>query len=162
MKVTLFTSLFMMMTFSVNSKVESSHLQHEADKGFVVIKIELNSELMATREWSDWGLTDCFKGLEFRVQYRGENYDGTKHKWGVQLRNKYGHGISFNYEVFDHKPAEGSNPNTTNRKSLDPGEESSTYRDFYMKNSESVYVYVYVDRMRFGDKDSGDYVNCDR
>lgn len=121
-----------------------------------VIKIELDETLMQG-DWGPWSQTSCFRGLDFRVKYRGENYDGTSHKWSVQFRNRYQNKIFFNYEVYNSRP---SSPRTTNRMDLSSGAESSGYRDFYMNNSQSIYVYV--DKVRFTSDGLQDYYDCDK
>lgn len=108
-------------------------------------------------DWGNWRETDCFKGLYFRVKNRGKNYDGTKYKWSVQFRNRYYDKIHFNYEVYDNKP---SSPSTSNRLSLEYNQESDGYRDFYMNNGSSIYVYV--DKVRFVKDGFQDYSPCDK
>ena len=120
------------------------------------IKIKLE-ESINQGDWGPWKETNCYKDLDFRVKNRGKNYDGTKTKWSVQFRNRYYDKIFFSYEVYDRIP---SNPRTTNRTDLDSQKISSGYRDFYMQNGNSIYVYV--DKVRFKTDGLQDYYNCDK
>ncbi len=113
--------------------------------------------LMQSGDWGYWQTTDCYRYLRFRVKYRGENYDGTKHKWAVQFDNQYSEKIYFSWEVYDSKPY---SPRSTNRTDLDPNETSDGIRDYYMANSSSIYIYV--DKVRFGKDGLQEYYGCDR
>lgn len=112
---------------------------------------------MQSGDWGYWQTTDCYRYLRFRVKYRGKNYDGSKHIWGVQFDNQYSDKIYFSWEVYDSQP---SSPRSTNRTDLDPNETSDGIRDYYMANGNSIYIYV--DKVRFGKDGLQDYYSCDR
>lgn len=137
-------SFFTLTAFTLNSYHSNS------------VEIELE-EPFNQSDWGPWNQTDCYKGLDFRVKNRGKNYDGTKYKWSVQFRNRYYDKIYFSYEVYNNRP---SNPRTTNRTDLDHNKISSGYRDFYMQNGSSIFVYV--DKVRFKKDGLQDYYNCDK
>lgn len=122
----------------------------------VWLKIDFPNDVNQS-EWSTWRETSCYKGLDFRVKNRGKNYNGTKFNWGVQFRNRYQDRIYFSYEVYDDIP---SNPRTTNRTDIRSGEMTDGYRDFYMQNGNSIYVFV--DKVRFERDGLQDYYDCDK
>lgn len=146
-------TLSVMVLLSIFSAFGIQPSEEKASTDALLIEIPIEAE---TGQWGTWKTTSCYGGIDFRVEYRGENYSGS-HKWGVQFKNRYREKIHFNFEVYDNAP---SNPRTTNRTDLDSSEESSGYRDFYMNNGNSIYVYV--DKVRFGRDGLQDYYSCDR
>jgi hypothetical protein len=150
MKSKLLINLLMAATFIAMTAFTITTGTQEMTK----LTVKENTE---SNNWGPWKQTDCYRGLDFRVKKRGPNYDNTKYIWAVQFRNRYDDKIHFNYEVYDSRP---SSPRTTNRTDLSPNETSSGYRDFYMHNGNSIYVYV--DRVRLGKDGLQDYYNCDK
>ena len=115
------------------------------------------TSLVTINNWGSRQSTSCYKGLDFRVKLRGKNYDGSKHIWGVQFRNRYNDVIHFSYEVYNREP---NNARTTHRTDLKPGALSSGVSDFYMENSNSIYVFV--DSVRFIKDGLQPYYECDK
>lgn len=146
-------TLSVMVVLSIFSVLGIQPSEEKASTNSFLIEIPIEAE---AGQWGTWKTTSCYGGIDFRVEHRGETYSG-KHKWGVQFKNRYREKIHFNFEVYDSAP---SNPRTTNRTDLDSSEESSGYRDFYMNNGNSIYVYV--DKVRFGRDGLQDYYSCDR
>jgi hypothetical protein len=123
---------------------------------YKTIEIKLEGSIKQG-DWGPWNQTSCYKGLDFRVMNRGQTYDKKKYIWSVQFRNRYNEKIYFSYEVFDSKP---SSPRTTNRTNLDPDKTSDGYRDFYMQNGSSIYVYI--DDVRFNKDGLQEFYDCDK
>lgn len=146
--------LFLGLVFILASAFTSTEYLSE-EKG-VWIEIPVN-ESMAPNDWGSWTSSNCYRYLDFRVKNRGQNYDKTKYKWGVQFKNRYNEKIYFSYEVYDSRP---NNPRTTNRMDVKSGAQSDGMRDFYMKSGSSIYVYV--DKVRFGKDGLQEYYKCDK
>lgn len=73
----------------------------------------------------------------------------------MKFRNRYNETISFSYTA---TPSSVTSARTDHRTSIKPGSETSQW--FLI--AEDSQIRVFVDRLRFGMKDIGDYESCDK
>lgn len=108
-----------------------------------------------TSDWSEWVSGNCVQGIDYRVKKGDFNNYAKKWYWYVQFRNRYNNTVNFSYSVSE--PGTMTNPDHRSRMT---GGNLSDATGFLMYSGDKVHVRVgYV---RFGDSDSGQYVNCDQ
>ncbi len=101
--------------------------------------------------WGDWKTTNCFRGIDFRV--RTQKTSSGKYEVEVEYRNRYYEAVHFRFDV------KGGNYSSDGRVSIKP---NSTYKSYAGISFTSDYVYVYIDKLRFGRDDLSPYANCDK
>ena len=105
------------------------------------------------------GLDPLYNGNSFwwRISPQYRFNDKVFFKYILSIRNRYNDVIHFSYEVYNREP---NNARTTHRTDLKPGALSSGVSDFYMENSNSIYVFV--DSVRFIKDGLQPYYECDK
>ena len=126
----------------------------------LLLKIDLSEDVDA-QGWGSWNTTSCLKGLEFRVRNGGYNNYAKKYKWYIQFRNRYKEKIYFSYKAVApsqrHEIARSGK--TTDRLHI-KGNLGIRKSYYLVKSSNSIFVYV--NRIRIGANDYGDYYTCDQ
>lgn len=126
---------------------------------FIILLSSASS--LAQTDWGYWHETDCLKGLEFRVKRLEYNQYAKKYKWAVQFRNKYQQDIHFNcIAVEPQREREIKASGKTSDRIHVKANNDNGHAWFLVDSPSSVYVFV--NRIRIGDKDNGDYSNCDK
>jgi len=118
------------------------------------------AEINLQSEWSEWNQTSCLSGLDFRVKRGDYNEYAKKYKWFVEYKNRYTETIHFGSHAvpYSQKNEILSSKKVSIRKHLKPGDVTSTY---FLVDENST-IYVYVGKIRMGEKDYGDYSRCDK
>jgi hypothetical protein len=105
-------------------------------------------------DWSEWQITECAKGLDYRVK-KG-SYDMTRRarKWHVQFKSRYSLTIHYNYKAVSIKRKKDVRKIRTNnpRLHLEANKES---REFLMYVKANKEIYMHIDKIRFGKMDKG-------
>ncbi len=104
----------------------------------------------AQNEFGPWQQSRCFSGIDERTRMTGEVVDG-KHKWIVELRNRYQRGIAISVTA---KESYVTSAKTTERFIIGPGRTEGTY--YWL--AETKTIMVFVDKLSMGD---GPYLPCD-
>ena len=126
------------------------------------IKIEIPTDNITSQGWGYWNTTDCLRGLDFRVRNDGYNKYAKKYRWSIQFRNRYREKIHFSYKAVspNEKYEIRRSGRTTDR--LHVNGNNGTRSSYYLVKSGSS-IYVYINRIRIGEKDYGsDYIDCDK
>ena len=103
-------------------------------------------------DYGPWKSMSCYKGLEFCTKH---DSNGSTHLWHVKFRNNYRTTVNFAFAI---KEGSATSARTLDRIAIKAGEIFETYQ--YL--DEAVNVKVFADKMRFGDKDYGEYAPCDK
>ena len=154
--LTLAVVALMTMSFTATSELLST------DQNNLELFFEIDfSEFEKLQGWSSWYTTDCLRGLDFKIRNDGYNKYADKYRWSITFRNRYRENIHFSYKAVSPSQRDEirSSGKTTDRIHVDGnyGEKGSYY---LVPNGNSIYVYV--NRIRLGEKDYGsDYINCD-
>ncbi|WP_339685342.1 hypothetical protein [uncultured Nonlabens sp.] len=124
--------------------------------------IEINLADYQEGKWGSWNLTDCLRGLDFRVRNDGYNKYAKKTRWSVEFRNRYEENIHFSTKMVAYRDRAEikRSEKTTDRIHVD-GRNGTNGSYFLVDDPNSVYVYI--NRIRISPKDyNSDYVDCDR
>ncbi len=123
--------------------------------------ILVSTDMHAQGDWGDWQQTDCLNGLEFRVKRLEYNQYAKKYKWAIQFRNLYNENIHFNCVAVEPERESEINASgkATDRVHVSANNENG-HAWFLVDSPNSVYVYL--NRIRIGSNDYGDYYDCDK
>ena len=156
-KINYLFSILIIAAFVMSFKTMSNEELKNSD----VVKLELNFNNYQT-EWGSWNTTDCFRGLDFRVKRGNYNQYAKKYKWYVQFKNRYDEKIYFNFAMVEYRNRNHIK-NSGNTKHRGNATANGGIKESYFLVDDASSVYVYVNKVRLGDKDWGkDYYDCDQ
>lgn len=121
----------------------------------IISFVKVSSPKIQQSDWGEWINDDCFKGIDYRVKKGDYNSYAGKWHWFVQFRNRYNNRISYNYSISE--PGIKTEPD--HRDHISSGSLSNSKIALIQDPNR---CHVRVGYIRFGDDDSGSYVQCDQ
>ena len=122
---------------------------------FLLVLMSFTAKLTPQQNsFGPWKTSTCFKGLDFCVKKGSYHQPSGTYMWTVKFRNRYNVKIHFNCVL---AASNATSANTRERDEISPNEEFEN--DFFVADANNVRVFV--DKMRFGNEDYGEYANCD-
>jgi hypothetical protein len=104
--------------------------------------------------YGPWQTTSCYKGIDYCVKRNEYNEYSKKYHWSVKFRNRYQTKVSISFTA---KESYVRSASTTDRVTIRSGAEHSNW--FLIADGNAITVFV--DKLRFGEEDSGKYEYCD-
>lgn len=156
-KLNYLLSVLIIATFVMSFRTASKEKLNNSEQ----VKLELALSVNQSG-WGSWKTTDCFRGLDFRVKRGNYNQYAKKYKWFVQFKNRYDEKIYFNFAMVEYRNR-SIIKNSGDTKYRGNATANGGIKESYFLVDDDSSVYVYVNKVRLGEKDWGkDYYDCDK